>query len=138
MKAGIYETPSGNLVYVAKDRSIKATTLRPSAWPGMKVSHRSKDDTVEFLGYRCTRVADVPNGCTDHQAAVDAVQAARAAPSPVEALCGADPVQQASPDEDFAAWALQGWRLCGKQSARKHRKQGHEVRWIPWFGRAWR
>ena len=121
MKAGIYETPIGNLVYVAKDRSIKATTLRPSTWPGMKVSHRSKDDTVEFLGYRCTRIADVPNGCTDHQAAVDAVQAG------LQKTAG-----------DFGRWAMRGWRLCGKQSARKHRKQGHEVRWIPGFGRAWR
>lgn len=71
MKAGIYKTPNGNLIYVAKDRTIKATSLRPSSWPGMKVSHRAKDDTVSFLDYRCTRVSDVPNGCTDHQALVD-------------------------------------------------------------------
>ena len=76
MKAGIYKTPNGNLIYVAKDRTIKATTLSPSSWPGMKVSHRAKDDTVSFLDYRCTRVADVPNGCTDHQALVDSMHMA--------------------------------------------------------------
>lgn len=73
MKAGIYRTPNGNLIYVAKDRTIKATSLSPSSWPGTKVSHRSKDDTVAFEGYRCTRHADVPNGCTDHQALVDSM-----------------------------------------------------------------
>lgn len=75
MKAGIYRTPNGNLIYVAKDRTIKATSLSPSSWPGTKVSHRSKDDTVAFEGYRCTRHADVPNGCTDHQALVDKLYA---------------------------------------------------------------
>lgn len=75
MKAGIYKTPNGNLIYVAKDRTIKATSLSPSSWPGTKVSHRSKDDTVAFEGYRCTRHADVPNGCTDHQALVDKLYA---------------------------------------------------------------
>lgn len=67
MKSGIYKTPNGNLIYVAKDRTIKATTLSPSSWPGTKVSHRAKDDTVLIEGtdYRCERVGDVPNGCND-------------------------------------------------------------------------
>lgn len=74
MKAGIYRTPNGNLVYVAKDRTVKATNLQPSSWPGTKVSHRSKDDTVLLGDYRCTRWADVPNGCTDpHKAMQDAI-----------------------------------------------------------------
>lgn len=73
MKAGIYKTPNDNLIYVAKDRTIKATTLSPSApWPGTKVSHRSNDDTVVIEGtdYRCTRLCGVPNGCNDAQAAL--------------------------------------------------------------------
>lgn len=80
MKAGIYQTPNGNLIYVAKDRTLTATTLLPSSWPGTKVSHRSKDDTVLIANttYRCHRVADVPNGCNDHLAALHAFEAERA------------------------------------------------------------
>ena len=78
MKAGVYKTPNDNLIYVAKDRTIKAASLSPSSWPGTKVSHRAKDDTVRIEGtsYRCTRHADVPNGCTDHQALVDSMHMA--------------------------------------------------------------
>lgn len=79
MKAGIYKTPNGRLIYVAKDRTIMANALAPeSSWPGTKVSHRSKDDTVLIEGtdIRCTRYSDVPNGCTDHQALVDKLYAA--------------------------------------------------------------
>ena len=70
MKAGIYKTPNGNLIYVAKDRTIKATTLKPSTWPGMKVSQRGS--AVVFLDYQCDHVSNVPNGCTDHQGWLDA------------------------------------------------------------------
>lgn len=92
MKAGIYKTPNGNLIYAAKDRTIKATTLAPSTWPGMKVSHRAKDNTVEFLGYRCTHVGDVPNGCTDHQALIDEKYAEQVVGTREDAarLCGVD------------------------------------------------
>lgn len=78
MKAGVYKTPNNNLIYVAKDRTIKAASLSPSSWPGTKVSHRAKDDTVLIEGtdYRCTRHADVPNGCTDHQALVGSMHMA--------------------------------------------------------------
>lgn len=31
-----------------------------------------------------------------------------------------------------------GWRFCGNRSARKHRRQGHEVRWFPGNGYGWR
>ena len=79
MKAGIYRTPNGNLIYVAKDRTVKATSLSPSTWPGTKVSHRSKDDTVVFEDHRCTRFADVPNGCTDHAKALQDASDANAA-----------------------------------------------------------
>lgn len=64
MKSGIYQTPNSNLILVRKDRTIAATTLKPSSWPGMKVSHRAADDTVliEGTNYRCHRVGDLRNG----------------------------------------------------------------------------
>lgn len=31
-----------------------------------------------------------------------------------------------------------GWRFCGSRSARKHRKQGHEVRYFAFREYAWR
>ena len=71
MKAGIYLDPIGNLIYVAKDRTIKAMSCDDFGVRkvGAKVSHRAKDDTVQIEGtdYRCSRFADVPNGCTDHR-----------------------------------------------------------------------
>lgn len=80
MKAGIYLDPVGNLIYVAKDRTIKAMSCDDfgARKVGAKVSHRAKDDTVQIEGtdYRCTRHADVPNGCTDHQALVDSMHMA--------------------------------------------------------------
>ena len=66
MKAGVFITPNHNLVYVAKDRTVKAVTLQPSTWVGEKVSYRRSDDTVLLGDYRCERYADVPNGCKDH------------------------------------------------------------------------
>lgn len=66
MKAGVFITPNHNLVYVAKDRTVKAATASPYAWLNTKVEYRRKDDTVVTLGFRCTRYADVPNGCKDH------------------------------------------------------------------------
>ena len=86
MKAGIYRSPNGNLIYVAKDRTVKATNLAPSTWPGMKVSHRAKDDTVTLCGYTFTRFADVPNGCTDHGKALAEASAANKAE--IEAILG--------------------------------------------------
>lgn len=72
MKAGIYVTPNGNMIYVAKDRTITATSLTPSSWVGTKVSHRAKDNTVLIAStdYRCSSYSDVPKGCTDHEQAV--------------------------------------------------------------------
>jgi hypothetical protein len=76
MKAGIYRTPNGNLIYVAKDRTIKANTLSPSSWPGTKVKTEANGARVVVdvggSDHVCHRVADVPNGCTDPQAALTA------------------------------------------------------------------
>lgn len=65
MKAGIYQTPNKNLIYVAKDRTIKATTVTPSSWVGTKVSEKKGQVVIEGTTYHCDRVGDVPNGCTD-------------------------------------------------------------------------
>lgn len=182
MKSGIYKTPNGNLIYVAKDRTIKATTLSPSSWPGTKVSHRAKDDTVLIEGtdYRCERVGDVPNGCNDPVKALnDTRYALQAKAALVDNITGdgnvvdlktsgpqdknaqtdiykavADQVYgvteamadvgKAAVRATSAARALSagygrdfteqqakmralGYRRCHKQSARKHRKQGHAV-----------
>lgn len=195
MKSGIYKTPNSNLIYVAKDRTIKATTLAPSSWPGTKVSHRAKDDTVLIEGtdYRCERVGDVPNGCNDPVKALNdtkhALQAKAALSdesNPANVLRGiAENTEQGADHASFdkaaetlakpvgdiykavadqvygvteamgdvakaavratsAARALSapygrdfteqqakmralGYRRVHKQSARKHRKQGHAV-----------
>ena len=78
MKAGIYRTPNGNLIYVAKDRTIKATTLSPSSWPGTKVTTEANGARVVIdvggSDYVCHRASDVPNGCTDPQAELIRVQ----------------------------------------------------------------
>lgn len=208
MKAGVYKTPNGNLIYVAKDRTIKATTLSPSSWPGTKVSHRAKDNTVVIAdtGYRCEHYADVPNGCTDHQALVDSMHMAAslqpgervvdygtkfarvepatddefdrikaAADDPYKRMAESTrqvtkamrhvgaaaegaaeatrrfftvPPELSAPygEADLVEWRKkfaesmrkQGFRICHKVSARKHRKRGHTV--VPlhdnWF--AWR
>lgn len=174
MKAGIYKTPNGNLIYIAKDRTIKATNLKPSSWPGMKVSHRAKDDTVLIEGttYRCNRVADVPNGCTDPAAELHATElrlgegkgyiydaqftphakydanfveptaefpatkqfvdaahrmadAAKASANAFEGFAVAAGSALKDVIDDMEA---KGFRFCHNRSARKHRKQGHEVR----------
>lgn len=76
MKAGIYRTPNGNLIYVAKDRTVKASVFGDLI--GKKVSHRVKDNTVVVDGgdYRCEHVCDVPNGCTDHARVLVSAQTA--------------------------------------------------------------
>lgn len=137
MKAGIYKTPNGDLIYVAKDRTIKATNLAPSSWLGAKVSHRAKDDTVLIAGtdYRCTRFSDVPNGCLDHAKAIEdaagiaAKNPARLLQGEVEAAgyeTGKPPFDSAQLDQRDRMRAL-GHRRCHKRSARKHRRQGHVV-----------
>lgn len=224
MKAGVYQTPNANLIYVAKDRTIKATTLSPSSWPGTKVSHRSADDTVLIAGteYRCHRVSDVPNGCTSPMDALNVYVRTKRAPrrneavvdmpgehaarqeayyryasggfidKPAEGLIGEagtttylhtsgdvdaipndrrygvvdaftdairenfrdfvenliDGTLHEADDDNFAlnvddgprtALKRQGFRFCHGQSARKHRKQRHEVRFVPEIGcYAWR
>lgn len=72
MKAGIYKTPNDNYVYVAKDRTIMATTLDPSDWPGHRVRTSEKETLVHFFDVTAVRVSDVPNGTTDHKAALKA------------------------------------------------------------------
>lgn len=69
MKAGIYKTPNGNLIYVAKDRTIKATMYGPLDLKGTKASQRGSAIVVK--DELCEHVSDVPNGCTDHQGWLD-------------------------------------------------------------------
>lgn len=68
MKAGVYQTPSGLLIYVAKDRTVTAGPYYMQA-----VSHRAKDNTVTVGDVRCTHYRDVPNGCTDHKAFLESL-----------------------------------------------------------------
>ena len=154
MKAGIYKTPNGNLIYVAKDRTIKATTLKPSSWPGTKVTHRSKDDTVLIEGtdYRCTRVADVPNGCNDpekallayvettaeHEAVAE-VQHPHLHTASAQVLFLDDRGLLIDDIEARKELRRNGYRLCHAQSARKHRRRGREVVYVPEIRQhAWR
>ncbi len=148
MKAGIYKTPDGDLIYVAKDRSITAKANAPeSSWIGEKVSHRSKDDTVLIGDVRCTRHSDVPNGCTDHQGLVDSLYKTmtlkpgekiedfgkpteRVVAVPTPPGGEGDIYERAVADwrESFArSLRGQGFRMCHKASARKHRKKGNWV-----------
>ena len=122
MKAGVYETPNQELIYVAKDRTVTAKVGAPqqSSWVGEKVSHRSKDDTVLIDGaVRCTRYADVPDGCTDHQDLVDRLHAERRRVG--KPSTGTIAFTAAKPKR------LDGWSPVGKQAARRHRRKGHEV-----------
>lgn len=140
MKSGIYKTPNGNLIYVAKDRTIKATSTTWPAWSGTKVSHRAKDDTVVIEGteYRCTRYADVPNGCNDPERAIADALMAKCEEGHKEFAEGA----AAASDDNFALsigddtevrsrLKSEGFRFCHSQSARKHRRRGREVRYVP-------
>ena len=68
MKAGIYKTPNDNYVYVAKDRTIMAASLEPSSWVGNRVRTSEREQKVHFFDVTAERVADVPNGTTDHAA----------------------------------------------------------------------
>lgn len=145
MKAGVYETPNNELIYVAKDRTVTAKVGAPqqSSWVGAKVSHRSKDDTVLIDGaVRCTRYAVVPDGCTDHQGLVDGLHAERRVaektarhvaaagegPSGIVALAlPGKPSSGTWRDAYRAKMRLDGWSPVGKQAARRHRRKGHEV-----------
>lgn len=81
MKAGIYKLFDGGLIYVRKDRTVSATA--GTNYPiqiGAKVSTLEGGKYVlaetgdkQFQG---DRHADVPNGCTDHQALVDSMHMA--------------------------------------------------------------
>lgn len=137
MKAGVYETPNSELIYVAKDRTVTAKVGAPqqSSWVGAKVSHRAKDDTVLIDGaVRCTRYADVPDGCTDHQDLVDRLHAERRVAEKTArhvAAAGEGPGKLLSTGTlTFTAAKpkrLDGWSPVGKQAARRHRRKGHEV-----------
>jgi len=70
MKAGIYKTPNGNYVYIAKDRTIKAVTLEPSSWVGNKVRTSEHEQKAHFFDVTAERVADVPNGTIEHDRAL--------------------------------------------------------------------
>lgn len=70
MKAGIYKTrDSGKLMYVAKDRSIRAFELPAPPAGDTKVTTSQKEQVVTWTcgttGDIADRVCDVPNGCTD-------------------------------------------------------------------------
>lgn len=192
MKAGIYKLFDGGLIYVRKDRTVSA-----AAGTSYPIQVGSKVKTLEGGKYvlaetgdkqfQGERHADVPNGCTDHQALVDSMyMAANLQPGErvadygtkvarVEEIdsAGNDAYEQAAAravretskalrhagnaaegaaeavrrfvvpsvlsapytDAEMAAWREkftaslldQGFRLCHKASARKHRKQGHTV-----------
>lgn len=68
MKAGIYaRRDNGKLVYIAKDRSIRAFELlgsRPCDGSD-KVTTSQKEQVVSWAGQTANRICDVPNGCTD-------------------------------------------------------------------------
>lgn len=81
MKAGIYKLFDGGLVYVRKDRTVSAiagteypiqTGVKAQTFEGGKTILITADDK-QFHG---DRHADVPNGCTDHQALVDSMHMA--------------------------------------------------------------
>lgn len=176
MKAGIYKLFDGGLIYVRKDRTVSA-----AAGTSYPIQVGSKVKTLEGGKYvlaetgdkqfQGDRHADVPNGCTDHQALVDSMHmAANLEPGQravdygtkfarVEEIDvpGTTSKEQAgniaradllramsrfavvptppTDDAETAAWREkftaslldQGFRLCHKASARKHRKQGHTV-----------
>ena len=193
MKAGIYKLFDGGLIYVRKDRTVSAAA--GTNYPiqiGAKVSTLEGGKYVlaetgdkQFQG---DRHADVPNGCTDHQALVDSMhmaanlepgqrvvdygtKLARVEPAaddefdrikaeaddPYKRMAGAMrhvgaaaegaaeatrrfftvPPELSAPytDAEMVAWrekfaaslVSQGFKLCHKGSARKHRRQGHTV-----------
>lgn len=159
MKSGIYRTPNGNLILVRKDRTIAATNLKPTSWIGRKVSHRSADDTVLIEGtdYRCTRWADLRNG-ENRPADVVLAEAIEKGRETIAEFFGPDDgkpseiTQQAedmkrqedpldaevaslghadSDDELRQQFKRDGFRFCHSQSARKHRRAGHVVRYVP-------
>lgn len=152
MKAGVYEAPNGKLIYVAKDRSIKAVALAPeSSWAGKKVSHRSKDDTVLIVDteIRCTRYADVPDGCTDHQGLVDRLHAERKQENvlrkdvvSLEVRINAKPAIEGLRNLQAAnhreVMRIRSFRPVGRQAARRHRRKGHEVVTDDYGQRWWR
>lgn len=81
MKAGIYKLFDGGLVYVRKDRTVSAiagteypvqTGVKAQTFEGGK-SILITTGKQQFHG---DRHADVPNGCTDHQALVDSMHMA--------------------------------------------------------------
>ena len=78
MKAGIYILFDSGLVYVRKDRTVSA--VAGTDYPvqiGVKAQTFEGGKTILIPGDNCqlhgTRTADVPNGCTDHQALVDSM-----------------------------------------------------------------
>lgn len=81
MKAGIYKLFDGGLIYVRKDRTVSAT-----AGTNYPIQIGAKVKTLEGGKYvlaetgdkqfQGDRHADVPNGCTDHQALVDSMHMA--------------------------------------------------------------
>lgn len=81
MKAGIYKLFDGGLIYVRKDRTVSAT-----AGTNYPIQIGAKVKTLEGGKYvlaetgdkqfQGDRHADVPNGCTDHQALVESMHMA--------------------------------------------------------------
>lgn len=81
MKAGIYKLFDGGLIYVRKDRTVSA-----AAGTNYPIQIGAKVKTLEGGKYvlaetgdkqfQGDRHADVPNGCTDHQALVDSMHMA--------------------------------------------------------------
>lgn len=141
MKSGIFQSEKGDLIYVAKDRSVRAvilangtsTVTSEAHRKEFRVTSRNKDQAVEVEdGTVYTRYADVPNGCTDPLSAI------------ATAVLEKQPAEEASLDAEVASlghadnadelrqqFKRDGFRFCHGQSARKHRRAGHVVRYVP-------
>lgn len=81
MKAGIYKLFDGGLIYVRKDRTVSA--IAGTEYPvqtGTKAQTFEGGKTILITAgsqqFHGDRHADVPNGCTDHQALVDSMHMA--------------------------------------------------------------
>ncbi len=165
MKSGIFENPNTrDLLYVAKDRTLRALVaddgmerlIDEATRNEFKVRARNKDQQVELEdGTLCDRVSDVPNGCTDPVGALKDVHRERTIKADlanlqpgekiVDAGTPTQRVETESPKYELTVdernLRARGYRVCHRQSARKHRKAGREVVPVPSIGRyayAWR
>lgn len=132
MKAGIYKRympgeSRGKHIYVAKDRTIRAyedlyNTAQRTIGTPTQVATRERETIVTWASFvsshphEALRVSDVPNGCTDPVGALQAYLDSRRTP-------------RHCPEASLELVVEGTLRTIGKQSKRKHRKQGHRVWW---------